>query len=118
MDKNQKKMTILVNDSISKGKEVTSLKKSKYIICPKCEENAKIKINNFKISLHAFKNGHKIDDLSLDVFNEKQYIDLSKIKYSKYKRPKTTLLIMNFINALNTISIYVHYAKKIMNTRL
>jgi len=89
VDKNQKKMTILVNDSNSKGKEVTSVKKSNYIICPKCGERAKIKINNFKISLYGCKNGHKIDDLSLDEFNEKQYIDLSEIKCSKCKETKS-----------------------------
>ena len=38
--------------------------------------------------MYACKNGHKIDDLSLDVFNEKQYIDLSKIKCSKCKETK------------------------------
>ena len=90
MDKQQKKMTILVTDSNPKGREMASVIKSKYIICPICRENAKIKINNFQISLYGCKNGHKIYNLSLDEFNEKQYIDLSKIKCSKCTKTKSS----------------------------
>ena len=89
MDKQQKKMTILVNDNNPKGKEVASVKKSKYIICPICGEYIKIKINNFNISLYGCKNGHEMNNLSLDEFNETQYIDLSKIKCSKCKETKS-----------------------------
>ena len=88
MDKQQKKMTILVTDSNPKGREIPSVIKSKYIICPICGENIKIRINNFKINLYGCKNGHKINDLSLDEFNETQYINLSKIKCSKCKETK------------------------------
>ena len=90
VDKQQKKMTILVNDSNPKGKETALVIKSKYIICPICGENIKIKIKNFNISLYGCKNGHKMENLSLDEFNETQYIDLSKIKCSKCKKAKSS----------------------------
>ena len=88
-DKNQKKMTILVSESIPEEKEKNSRIKSKFIICPICGENIKIKLNNLRISLYGCKNGHKIDDLSLDEFKETQYIDLSKIKCSKCNETKS-----------------------------
>ena len=82
MDKQRKIMNFLV-DNI---KEIdnnennnNSIMKSKDIICPECGENINIKIKNYKISLYDCKNGHKIDNLSLDEFEESQNIDLSKI---------------------------------------
>ena len=81
-DKKRKKITILTNDIIppdDSNIEQTILKKSKYIICPKCKENIGIKIKDFKIQLYDCKNGHIINNLSFLDFEESQMIDESKI---------------------------------------
>ena len=56
----------------------------KFIICPQCGENARIKINNYKISLDKCKNNHT-NNISLEKFEETQKIDLSKITCEKCK---------------------------------
>ena len=61
-DRERNRMSILVNDNDEKR-----FIKSKNVICPICGEKIKIKINNYKISLFDCKNGHKINNLS---FNE------------------------------------------------
>ena len=78
------KISILVNslDDINNNKSII---KSKYIICPKCKENIKYKIKDYKIYLYDCKNGHRIDSLFLDEFEKSQYIDLSKIECNKCK---------------------------------
>ena len=80
IDKERKKMNILVNDDINDTKEdENTFIKSKNIICPKCGENIKIKIENYKITLYECKNKHEISDLSFDEFENTQKINLSKI---------------------------------------
>ena len=78
VDKDRHKMIILVNNR--KEPQDKKLKLSKYIICPECKENIHIKINNFKIYLYDYKNGHKFDNIQLKDFEKTQYIDESKIK--------------------------------------
>ena len=78
IDKEQKKMTILVNN-INEINEGKNLIKSKIVICPKCLENIKMKINNYKITLFDCKNGHQINNLTLNEFVKTQYINLSNI---------------------------------------
>jgi len=85
------KMRILVYslDNINNNKIII---KSKYIICPKCKENIKFKLNEYKIYLYECKNGHRIDDILLDEFEKTQYIDISKIECNicKEKRISNT----------------------------
>ena len=64
------------------------LVKSKYIICPKCKENAFISIKNFRISITGCKSGHKTEDLDLKEFIETQNIDESNIKCDKCEKSK------------------------------
>ena len=54
--------------------------KSKYIICPKCEENCLLEIKDYKYSLYGCKNGHKISNLDINEFEESQKIDQTKIE--------------------------------------
>ena len=69
IDKQSKTMIILVyNINEEKNEEKNELT-SKYIICPECGENVKIKFKNYKISLDC-KNGHKINDI---LFNKYEY---------------------------------------------
>ena len=56
----------------------------KFIICPQCGENARIKINNYKITLDKCKNNHT-NNISLEQFEESQKIDLSAINCEKCK---------------------------------
>ena len=85
IDKNEKKMSILVYN-INGDKEFNkSFEKSNEIICPKCGEICKIKMNNYKISLYDCKNGHEINNLSFDEYEKSQYKDLSKIICEKCK---------------------------------
>ena len=82
IDGERKKISILVNKRINEdsndGKK--SLKKSKYIICPKCKEKARILVNNYQIGIYDCKNGHKINNILINDFEETQNIDEAKIK--------------------------------------
>ena len=57
----------------------TNKKKSKYVKCPKCLENIRIKFNDYKIKLYDCKNGHNIENISLEDYENMQKIDISKI---------------------------------------
>ena len=72
-------MNILVNQINMNTNDNKSLIKSKEVICPKCGENAKIKINGYKITLCKCKNNHNVNNIFLDEFENLQYMDLSKI---------------------------------------
>ena len=77
LDKIRKIMNILV----TKGeKEIEEIIISEDIICPECKENSLIDINNFKINFHGCKNGHDINNILLDKFEETQKIILNNIK--------------------------------------
>ena len=58
-DKRRNIMNILVNE-INKTIIKENIKESKEIICPKCNENILIKINEYKINLFNCKNNHNI----------------------------------------------------------
>ena len=77
LDKERKQMNILVyeNNNINNN----SLKVSKDIICPKCGELCRIKINDYKIKLYECKNKHEINNISLNEYENLQKIDESKI---------------------------------------
>ena len=77
-DKERNKMNILVYDL---NEQITNdnMKQSKEIICPKCKESIRIGIEDYKIILFDCKNGHIIDNLTFDKFEESQIIDESKI---------------------------------------
>ena len=65
LDKSINKINIIVNNELQEEKNDSYLQKSKYIICPECNENIFFKIKNFKITLEECKNGHKINDILL-----------------------------------------------------
>ena len=78
LDKNRKKMNIIVNkndENINEIKQVIS----KDIICPICKENIILDIKSYKVNLYGCKNNHKINNILLNEFKESQKIDLSKI---------------------------------------
>ena len=78
LDKNRKKMNIIVNkneEDIYQTKEILS----KDVICPECKESILLNVKNFKINLYGCKNNHQINNLILNNFEESQKIDISKI---------------------------------------
>ena len=92
-EKRNKKMNILVF-SINKtiNNENTNIKISKDIICPNCKEICKYEINNDKIKLFDCKNGHIIENIKLNEFENFQAIDISQIKCDicKHKNKSNT----------------------------
>ena len=80
INKKNKKLTVLVN-YIMKEKKYNEdvIIKSKDIICPKCHEPCRIKIQNSKIKLFGCINNHIIDDIKFTNFNETQKINISEI---------------------------------------
>ena len=87
-DKKRNKISILVNDKGDGCGKIT-IKKSKYIICPKCKDNIRICINDFKISLYDCKNKHKIENLLINEFVNTQNIDESQIICQFCKKDKS-----------------------------
>ena len=58
LDKERKKMNILAMSYDNDNNDKVSLIRSKNIICPKCGELIKMKIDNYKIKLFECKNNH------------------------------------------------------------
>ena len=79
LDKTRKKMSILVYD-INNDNENKSKIKSKNIICPKCNEDIKMNIKNYKINLIGCKNNHRINNILFNEFENTQILDLKNIK--------------------------------------
>ena len=101
IDKNRKNMNIFVND-LNTESLISSSIKSKEIICPKCFENCRINIKDFKINLFGCKNGHQIKNISLDEFEQTQYIDESKIQCDVCKQKNKSEVFDNVFYICNT----------------
>ena len=80
IDKQRKKMNILVIDNDNINDNNKNIIKSKNIICPECGDNIRIEIKNFKIDSFECKNNHKINNMSINEFENTQIIDLKNIK--------------------------------------
>ena len=65
-DKNIKKINILVYNKSNNEKEKKII--SKEIICPECKENILLNIKDYKINLYECKNGHKIENILINEF--------------------------------------------------
>ena len=83
-DKTRKKMSIVIFDKEEEENDV-KLEKSKFIICPECNECIYISIKDGKISLYECKNGHKKDNISFNEFEKTQNLNIAKIKCDKCK---------------------------------
>ena len=69
-DKSRKQMTIITYDTTLDIKQKEVIKKSKNIICPECHESIRMDINEYKINLSKCKNGHNIENILLNEFEE------------------------------------------------
>lgn len=85
MDKIRKKMNVIVKDKHVEQKALI-LEKSKYVICPECNECTRIIMRDNKISLYECKNGHRKDNILFNEFEKTQYINLSKIVCDNCKK--------------------------------
>ena len=95
--KNEKIMNIMNNEEKLNNRKIilvlsinstinnTNMIKSKDIICPICKEICIYEIKDHKIKLYGYKNGHIIDNIKLDDFNNTQNIDISQIIGDKCK---------------------------------
>ena len=76
-EKTSQRMHILVFPlDVERNDKIIS--ESKEIICPKCYEPCRIKIQDYIIYLNGCKDNHSLA-INLDKFNESQKIDLTKI---------------------------------------
>ena len=78
-DKLRKKMTITIMDDTSSDIKKKEIIKSKNIICPKCNENIRMDIKEYKMNLSKCKNGHNIENILFNEFEETQNINLTEI---------------------------------------
>ena len=62
-----------------KGNENKVLVEAKEIVCPKCSEQCRIKLEDYIIKLYDCKNNH-LTSINLNKFKESQKIDISRIK--------------------------------------
>ena len=78
LDKNRKKMNVLVYNNLEeykKNNEITS----RDIICLDCKENCLIDIKDFKINFHGCKNNHAYNNILINYFEFTQKINLNEI---------------------------------------
>ena len=73
-----------------------SLKKSKYIICPKCQKNCIINFDNYKISLEECDNNHKTSNIFFEEFEKTQNINQSKINCGECTKNRSNIIDNNF----------------------
>ena len=102
-DKRRNIMNILVYENIKTTIIKENIIKSKEIICPKCNENILINLNEYKINLFNCKNNHNIDNILLNEF--KNNIDISKILCGNCKIKNKSNTYNNEFYRCNTCKI-------------
>ena len=76
-DENAKKINILVYNNRKKENDKEIILNE--IICPECKENILINLKDYKINLYECKNGHKMENILLNDYENTQKVDLSQI---------------------------------------
>ena len=97
-------MNIIINKQEFEQESIPKYFKPINIICPKCNENAKINLTEYKI-LSQCKNGHNIGNILLHEHREKQRIDLSKIICSTCKENNKGSTFNNIFFRCNSCKI-------------
>ena len=106
-DKLRNKMSIIVNDKANNtNSNISAFKKSKDIICPKCHESIKLKIEEYKIKLYECKGKHE-DVIFINELEETQKIDLSNIKCDKCKENNKNKTFNNQFFRCNTCKLNI-----------
>ena len=84
---------------------------SNEIICPICKEIVLIQIHDYKIDLNECKDGHKLNNILINEFENNQMIDISKIICDECKLIiKVKHIIMKCINVYHVEKMYALYA--------
>ena len=78
INENNEKL-VVVGDNSNNNNSQDIYIQSKVIICPECNESACISMKNYKLSITNCKNGHKTENISLNEFEKRQKINISKI---------------------------------------
>ncbi len=93
-DKKQNKMDVFVYSTKENYiNENKSLIKKEQTLCPKCGENAKLKIKNYIITIYGCKNNHITENILLEQYDKTQITNEEKIicgfckKRNKEKSP-------------------------------
>ena len=84
INKEDNKIKVLVNLTNRENEEQVLIK-SKDIICLKCYEPCKFKIENYRIKLYDCINNHITDNIKIIDFPTTQNINISNIKCDKCK---------------------------------
>ena len=95
INKTDKEIQILIVP-FSDIKNEKSFKKSKYIICPKCQKNSIIKFENYKIILEECDNNHITSNIFFEDFEKTQLINQSKIECENCNIPRSYILANDF----------------------
>ena len=102
-DKKRSRMSVLVNENeIPMEQKEIDIIKSKTIICPKCKENIKMNIKDYKINLFECKNGHKIENILLNEFEETQELDILNIICDRCIKNNKSISFNNTFYRCNT----------------
>ena len=105
-DKIRNKMNIIVYDN-NISNNISSIKKSKYTICPICKENIKLNLEEYKVYLSECKNKHEINNIPINEFEQTQIIDISKIECEKCKNTNKNETYKNAFYRCNTCKINI-----------
>jgi hypothetical protein len=104
-DKLKNSMTIIVNEKDSDSENTNqSYVKPKEVICPECNETAKIIFEDYKI-LFKCRNKHKSDYYFFDEYEKTQNIDISKILCEQCKQTNKSETYNNMFYRCNTCKI-------------
>ena len=99
-EKSSNEMNIL-SYNINEANTNNNLHKSKSIICPECKEDIFIKFNSYQISLSNCKNGHSINNISIENLENIQVIDYSKIICNKCNKNRQDSYEYTFYKCLD-----------------
>ena len=86
--------------------------KSKFVKCPECKENTRIKFNDYRIKLYDCKNGNNIENISLEEYENTQEIDISKIICNICKINNKGQTFNNKFYVCNTCKKIIPYRKE------
>ena len=86
-DKKRIIIKILVNENNEINIKEKKIKLNE-IICPKCNENIFLRINEYKINLYNCKNNHNLNNILINEFENMEKIDISKIICDNCKKKK------------------------------
>ena len=86
---NDPNVVIMTYTKDNKAFNSETLKVSKFVICPKCQTNCCMIINDYKIELKECENGHKTSDILLNQFETTQLYYESKIKCAECENNKS-----------------------------